>query len=215
MPIPPDQIRVYHIVNVDRLASIVRDGRLYSDRRLLGQQKPGTTIGMGKIKQRRFELPVTCHPGDNVGDYVPFYFCPRSVMLYVLHRGNNPELTYTGGQRPIIHLEADMRRVVDRADAAERKWAFSLSNAGAYYAPFRKSLDHLEEINWPAVAATDFRPADVREGKQAEFLVHGSFPFALIERIGVRDARIAQQVADILHEAPHRPAVQIMPAWYF
>jgi hypothetical protein len=60
---------------------------------------------MSAIKRRRVEeLEVSCHPGTKVGDYVPFYFCPRSVMLYVIHRANHPDLSYRGGQEPIVHL---------------------------------------------------------------------------------------------------------------
>jgi len=56
----------------------------------------------------------TCHVSrrTTVGQYVPFYFCPRSVMLYVLHRGNHPSLEYRGGQTPLVHLEADLLSVV-------------------------------------------------------------------------------------------------------
>ena len=43
----------------------------------------------------------------------------------------------------------------------------------------------LHEVDWDAVHATDFRSTDVKEGKQAEFLVHESFPFDLVEQIGV------------------------------
>jgi ssDNA thymidine ADP-ribosyltransferase, DarT len=58
-----------------------------------------------------------------------------------------------------------------------RRWAFTLSNAGAFYAQFQADLNQLEEVNWPAVATRDFRQAvDVKEGKQAEFLVKDSFP---------------------------------------
>ena len=92
---------------------------------------------MSSIKQRRLSLPVKCHPGNCVGDYVPFYFCPRSVMLYLIYRGNHPELTYRGGQGPIIHLEADLSAVVAWANENGRRWAFTLSNAGAVYTQFR------------------------------------------------------------------------------
>ena len=178
MPQPPDQPKIYHIVHVDRLASIVADGCLWSDAEVVGHGQGGTTIGMGGIKARRLRLPVECHPGDHVGEFVPFYFCPRSIMLYVIHRANDPELTYREGQRPIVHLEADLYEVVAWADANGRRWAFSLSNAGAYYTQFRSRVDQLDEVNWPAVAATDFRGAEVKEGKQAEFLVHQQFPGA-------------------------------------
>ena len=73
---------------------------------------------MSVIKARRlFELEVDCHPGTKVGEYVPFYFCPRSIMLYLFYRGNHPDLDYTGGQRPLVHLEADVHEVVEWAKA--------------------------------------------------------------------------------------------------
>ena len=65
------------------------------------------------------------------------------------------------------------------------------------------------------MAATDFRGAEVKEGKQAEFLVHQQFPWSLVQRIGVLAPGVAQQVADALHGAAHRPVVEIRRDWYF
>ena len=42
-------------------------------------------------------------------------------MLYVISMANHPELPYRGGQGPIIHLEADLRQTVARADSNERR----------------------------------------------------------------------------------------------
>ena len=145
---------------------------------------------MSGIKTRRLSLRVDCHPADCVGEYVPFYFCPRSIMLFVIHRANHPDLSYRGGQGPIVHLEADLHDVIAWAKTARQRWAFSLSNAGAVYAQFRARVAELDQINWEAVAATDFRPAEIKEGKQAEFLVHGSLPWTLVSRIGVWSAAV-------------------------
>jgi ssDNA thymidine ADP-ribosyltransferase, DarT len=213
MPVP-DQPKIYHIVHIDNLASIVDEGCLWSDS-VMVQRKDGTVIGMGDIKQRRLGLPVSCHKGTNVGEYVPFYFCPRSIMLYVIHCANHPGLAYQGGQRPIIHLESDLQRVVQWAEANQRRWAFSLSNAGAVYTQFRASLDRLEEVNWDSVAATDFRPADIKEGKQAEFMVERSFPWHLVERIGVHSQSYVARVSDAMHGAAHRPRLEIKQEWYY
>jgi hypothetical protein len=215
VPHPPAEPKIYHIAHVDRLASIVADGCLWSDAVIVAGQHAGTTIGMGGIKARRISLPVTCHAGDHVGDYVPFYFCPRSIMLYVIHRANHPELTYQGGQTPIVHLEADLHAVAAWANHHGRRWAFSLSNAGANYTEFRLQLGELDQVNWPAVTARDFRAAEIKEGKQAEFLVRDSFPWHLVQRIGVLTPTVAQQVADTIRHAAHRPVVEIRPDWYF
>jgi hypothetical protein len=63
MPVPAKP-KIYHIVHADRLASIVRDGFLWSDAEMVQRQGAGTTIGMSKIKLRRLsELTLSCHPG--------------------------------------------------------------------------------------------------------------------------------------------------------
>lgn len=172
---------------------------------------------MSKIKQRRLTLPVHCHPGDHVGDYVPFYFCPRSVMLYLMHRGNHPELGYRGGQGPIVHLRADLHTVVQWARGQGRRWAFSSCNAGAYHATFGASLADLSDVDWQAVAATDFRSAAVRDGKQAEFLVRDFLPWFLVTHVGVHSGGIAQAVSACMSNARvgHVPLVRVEPSWYY
>lgn len=212
---PPVQPKIYHIVNVDRLPSIIAHGRLLCDSEIVKLQLPGTTIGMGSIKARRLQLPVKCYANAVVGDFVPFYFCPRSVMLYVIHCANNPELTYKGGQGSIVHLEADLHTVLQWANANNHSWAFSGSNAGATYAQFWKDAAEFNQLNWQHIAATQWAQADIKEAKQAEFLMYNHFPWHLVERIGTHSLAVFNAVMSSLAQASHKPAVQIMPAWYY
>ncbi len=213
MPVPP-QPKIYHICHVDRLGSIVEDGCLWCDSVILRRSPAGTTIGLNCIKQRRMaELTLTSHPTLHVGDCVPFYFCPRSVMLYMIHRANDPGLSYKGGQGPIVHLEADLHRTVDWAEKSERLWAFTLSNAGARYFDDRAELAQLGEIDWAAVQARDWQ--DCKERKQAEFLLEHSFPWHLVERIGVCSQQMYQQVQRAMTSSSHRPRVAIKRDWYY
>jgi len=215
MPTPPAQPKIYHITHVRNLQSIIADGGLVSDAAMIARGGPARAIGMSTIKQRRLRLPVECHPGDCVGDYVPFYFCPRSIMLYVIHCANHPELSYRGGQEPIVHLEADLHEVVEWANASNRRWAFSLSNAGAVYAQFRSSLAYLREVDWAAVAASDFRSEEVKEGKQAEFLVRDFFPWDLVTRVGVASTHTESETASALVAATHHPTIEVRREWYY
>ena len=143
MTTPPRRPSIFHITHVRNLASIVADGELRSDAVMIRGGGPKASIGMSKIKERRLSLDVTCHLGDKVGEYVPFYFCPRSTMLYVIYRQNHPDLAYKDGQGPVVHLEADLHEVVEWADGVNRRWAFSLSNAGAFYTTFCSDLSDL------------------------------------------------------------------------
>jgi hypothetical protein len=211
---PPADPQIFHIVHADRLASIAAND-LRSDALVRASTNGGTTIGMSTIKDRRLALPVGCHPGTHVGEYVPFYFCSRSIMLYVIHRANHSELTYRGGQGPIVHLQADFHEVIAWANGQGRRWAFTPSNAGARYCPSFNQVGDLAQIDWQAVDARQWAPAPTREAKQAEFLMHNSFRWHLVRRIGVQSRATYAQVAAAIAGAAHKPKVEIKPDWYY
>lgn len=212
MPAPANP-KIYHIVHVDRLASIVADGFLWCDAEIIRRAPPGTTIGMSSIKQRRLTNRIDSHPGLHVGDCVPFYFCPRSIMLYLIHMGNHPELSYRGGQDPIIHLEADLRQAVAWAASQRRRWAFTLTNAGSNFFEDRADLGQLDELDWNAIAARIW--PNHKEGKQAEFLMEHCFPWSLVARVGVRSTGTYRSVTTALAGAGHRPRVEQLADWYY
>lgn len=210
----PSQPKIYHIAHVDRLQSIMEHEFVWCDAEVVRRMPPGTTIGMNSIKQRRLsELLLSSHTGLHVGDCVPFYFCPRSVMLYLIYQGNHSEMTYRGGQGPIVHLEADLNAVVAWANAQDLRWAFTLSNAGSYFFEDRCDLTRLNEINWTAVQARDWRMH--KEGKQAEFLLEQRFPWHLVERIGVHSAAVYGQIVNAFPAHERRPPVEVRPDWYY
>ncbi len=215
----PKNPKIYHIVHVDRLPSIIAAGRLWCDAKIIQHSGTGTAIGMSDIKRRRLELKLTSHPTLSVGNCVPFYFCPRSVMLYVIHRGNDPEPDYRGGQDPIVHLESDLQRTVAWADERDLRWAFTLSNAGAVYFEDRCDLKQLNEIDWSAVRANKWSgngvPVSNKEGKQAEFLIEQQFPWELISRIGVCTQKVLNQTLAAVEAAAHKPSVEIRRNWYY
>jgi len=134
-------------------------------------------------------------------------------MLYLIYQANHPELAYRGGPEPIIHFEADLHAVAAWAQANSRRWAFTLSNAGARYFEDRCNLAQLDEIDWDAVQARDWQQR--KEGKQAEFLLQHSFPWTLVQRIGVQSPAVYRQVANALPAQGHRPAVEIRTDWYY
>ena len=212
MPIP-DEPKIYHIVHIDRLASIVADDYLWCDAKMATRTSSGTTIGMNSIKERRLTNPLHSHSGLRVGDCVPFYFCPRSVMLYVIYKANHPELDYRGGQGPIVHLEADLRRTVAWANRKKRRWAFTTSDAGSLFFDDFSDFTDLDKVNWNAVQTDDWQGC--KDGKQAEFLVEASFPWEMVSRIAVNSKGMYAKVQHALHGARHRPSVEVKPDWYY
>lgn len=174
----------------------------------------GTTIGMSSIKQRRLtELTLSTYSDLFVGQCVPFYFCPRSVMLYMMYMGNSPDITYQGGQDNIIHLEADLMASVAWANTNGKRWVFTSSNAGSRYFEDFNDLACLSRIDWSVVSSSQWSHA--RDKKQAEFLCEHFFAWELIERIGVIDLNISSQVQSILNTTAHRPRIEIKSDWYY
>ncbi len=208
MPTP-----IYHITHVSNLPGIISAGCLWSDRRV-AEHGVRTVIGFDHIKQRRLkDIDVGCHPGTKVGDYVPFYFCPRSVMLYVIDR-RHAELRYQGGQRGIVHLVSTVEAAVEVARG--RPWAYSDGNAGAGYTKFYADIQRMNEvIDWDAVAALAWADPAVKNRKQAEFLVHDHLPWSAVDVIGVIDDAMAAEVRVALASALHRPRVGVQPQWYY
>lgn len=209
----PQNPRIYHIVHLDRLASIMRDGRLWCDAVATERNVSGTAIGISDIKLSRLARLLDSHENLAVGDCVPFNFCPRSMMLYVIWKANDPRLDYRGGQESIVHLEADLREAVRWADANQQRWAFTTMNAASHYAEDYSDLLKLDEIAWSSVRARDWRAC--RDEKQAEFLMEHSFPWALVRRIGVSSRTICSRVRETIGVGGSAPTVEVKRDWYY
>ena len=206
--------KIYHILHVNRLPLILADDGLVSDAIVTEKNLAEPIIGMSRIKERRLkELSFSVYPDLRVGQCVPFYFCSRSVMLYMIHRGNHPDLTYRDGQEPILHLELDVEKVILWAERQGLRWVFTTSNAGSRYFQDYADQEKLTEIDWDAVNATNWKV--VREQKQAEFLVESRVGWSLVDRIGVNSHRIQEQAEALLVRHDHRPTVEVLPNWYY
>ena len=222
MPVrPPDAPKLYHLAHVDRLPSIVADGRLWSDAEAARRGVGGTTIGMDKIKRRRLAQPLVSHAGLTVGACAPFYFCTRSVMLHAIHSGDDPDLAYRAGQAPVVHLELDLREVAAQAEAEGLRWAFTTANAGSGAFADYRDLARLDRIDWDIVLNPDwiYRRKDktfeeAKAAKQAEFLVERAVPWALVRRIGVYSEAVREQALAALAGGGERPVVEVRRGWY-
>lgn len=80
---------------------------------------------------------------------------------------------------------------------------------------FYKDLNQLDRIDWDAIEARDFRHSLVKEGTQAEFLVHEAFPWSLVRQIGTHDRTIAEQAIQALYGTAYRPLVSVNAEWYY
>jgi hypothetical protein len=108
-----------------------------------------------------------------------------------------------------------LHQVVEWAGTEGKRWAFSHGNAGARYVEFSNETERLGELDWDAISATIWKDPIVKEHKQAEFLVSDSFPWELVERIGVIDRQMAEQVTGVLSNAARKPDIVTAASWYY
>jgi len=206
MIVNPEQTLIYHITDVKNLPGILAEGGLLSD--VAMAQKNPTVIGYTHIKERRMkQIRVPCCGARFVGEFVPFYFCPRSPMLFTINKGNTGHPP--GCQTTIVHLVSSVQAGINLG----RGWAVSDGNADAFHTWFGSNLDAIKTLDWPAIRATDWR--NKTHQKSAEFLVADFFPWSALQAIGCYNNTVAKQIEHLLESQQHRPAVKIERAWYY
>jgi hypothetical protein len=204
--IVPEKVLIYHITDVVNLAGILAEGGLLSD--VAMAQKNPTVIGYSHIKARRMkEIRVACCRGRFVGEFVPFYLCPRSPMLFTINKGNTGRPA--GCQKSILHLVS----VVEFALTLGGPWAVSDGNAGAFHTCFYSDLVANRLLDWAAIRATNWQGK--QHQKAAEFLVADFFPWNGIQKIGCYNSPMAARVKELLQNQSHCPLVETQPLWYY
>ncbi|MCE2572665.1 type II toxin-antitoxin system toxin DNA ADP-ribosyl transferase DarT [Motilimonas eburnea] len=200
-------VKVSHITHIDNLASVLSHGCLWSDAKRIELGLINRNIGYSHIKNRRLVRPVTVAAGGTLGQYVPFNFCPRSVMLFVIHKGHED---YQDGQERVLHLISDTDSI-------------RLTNEHCFFTDIHADLDYAEQIDdFERLGELDIARIirekywqDFKEEKQAEFLAFEFVPWHAIAQIGVKTQEIADEVDLLLNGAQHRPEVVVRPEWYY
>ncbi len=207
---------LYHVTHIDNLPGILADGGLCCDRMREENGKTVTGIAHQHIKDRRAKRQVATlrgrelAAGGTLADYVPFYFAPRSPMLYTIHRGNVEG--YRGGQKEIIYLVTS----VERAMAQNTPWCFTEGHAEMAYTEYFDDLEDLRRIDWPLMEAVMWGGDDERRRRrQAEFLVHHFFPVSALGGIAAMDVDAWMRVEYFLRRADVALPAKIRSDWYY
>lgn len=211
----PRWIRLYHFTHIDHLASIIHDGLVadaVAQRAELVQREAGDVA----IKDRRRRSGVPVGAKGVVADYVPFYFAPRSPMLFRIFKGGVP--TYDGDQSDLVYLCS----TIERLNELEIPVVVSDRNAAVRVAAF--SDDPLEWsgpgfVDWDLMDATWWNDSedypDRMERRMAECLVHGRVPWEAILAIGTIDEQRAGSVRHLLSTVTNPPKIVVRPEWYY
>lgn len=211
----PVPTQVLHFTRVEHLPAIVAHG-LLSDARARDQGLISVEIGNTRIKSSRSMTAVPVHPRGVVADYVPFYFAPRSPMMYSIHHGRVP--TYQDGCGRLVYLVTTLEWL----QASGLEIVLTDRNAVLRVADFWNLADGEpvdDFIDWPLMTerywySTDEYP-DRMERRMAECLVHNRVPFDAFEVVVARDQHTANEATTLLSRARAAVHVTVRPHWYF
>jgi hypothetical protein len=203
------------MTRIERLPSVIEHG-LLPDNVCKRRQITGVEIGYDHIKQRRALRVVPCGAGGTLGDYVPFYFAPRSPMLYAITHGLvSAEAACTEQIVYLLSSTQTLRRagltVVASNRHAELGYAAMTDHDG--------DLDGNDFIDWPLMTARYWNNTpdapDRKERRQAECLVHPRAPWQVIEGLAMKTEHARDQVELLLDRAGQSTPVVVSAEWYF
>jgi hypothetical protein len=205
---------LFHFTHERNLVSIVQTGLLLSDTAAQAAGCISVEVGDRNVKSRRRAMEVSAGPGGCPADYFPFYFAPRSPMLYVISKGQVPE--YQEGQSPLVYLVTNVAVVV----ASGRLWVFSDGNCAAAFSDYSTDLDAMATfVDWEIMKAHMWantpEDGDRMRRRMAEFLVHDYLPWSCITEVAVRNDAVSQRVRSVLASLGDQTPVRVRTDWYY
>jgi ssDNA thymidine ADP-ribosyltransferase, DarT len=204
---------VYHITHVSNLASIVSGGQLDCVNQCAAKGIEPASIAYAGIKAQRARTAVTVARGGTLADYVPFYYAPRSPMLYANHYYGGVA-DAPGGQASIVHLVSSVEVLAEAG-----KFVVTDGKPTEAVTVQYGDLGGLDSVDWAVMPLKMWNDTDEagdrKRRRQAEFLVHAKVPFSAFCVVGVLDLNAAGETATALAEMPDPPAVRIRPDWYY
>lgn len=218
----PKPTRLFHMTAYDNLESILRSGSLLCKNDCSSNEINYANIAHTTIQSRRSEKEIPIPPHGVLHDYVPFYFAPRSPMLYAIINGNVEGCNYQ--QNEIIYFQT----TVEKLNENESLYIFSDRNASLEYALFESDYNQLSKtINWNYLTSspqldgyckfflTNSQYPERGEIRQAELLIHRELKLNQIQSIGVYNQYTLEIVNELLTRYDFNIPVSIQSAWYF
>lgn len=197
----------FRITHIENIPHIVRYGIVRANSPL--RNPDFVSIGDGQIIRIREEVTAQ---GYKLSEYIPFYFGPRSPMLYVIQHGYNavqkiaPEkIVYC-----IIKLEDLLNSDIDCAFTD----GHAINNLTQYYGkdmlPYIDSIikyDDVYSVYWNSGA-----DRDLKRRKEAELLVKNDLPVHFVRGYAVYNEETKQSLMDM---GISHTQIVVRPNFYF
>ncbi len=170
-------------------------------------------IGHRNLIAKRGSRVVPLLPGGVLNDYIPFYFAPRSPMLYSIYRNNVDG--FAGKQEDIIYLVSSVETII----AASIDFVFTDGHAYELISKFYNQIADLKNVDWQIMGATYWnntaQDIDRKRRRMAEFLAYQFVPSNCILAIVVYDDKLKKVVDSIQKKCGTNINTIIKPNWYY
>lgn len=203
--------QLFRITHVHNLPFILKHGLHCSDSDV--QDPNFTQIGFPSLIEYRKDREVPVPPGGSLSQYIPFYFWYRSPMLFVIHKGNDPEVLLTP-QEEIVYLVSSFESL----QKVGSRFIFTDRHAKLDYANFYQNPADIANLNWELIRTEhwgrQYGP-ERKEQKQAECLVYQAVPLDAIVGIAVLNEEVKNKVEQYIFDAGCKIPVKVRSNFYF
>lgn len=203
--------QIYRITHINNLPFILQQG-IYCPNSPV-KDPAFTPIGFPSLINYRHDREVPLGPGGTLADYVPFYFTVKSPMLFVIAKGNDPEVLTTP-QHDIVYLVSSTEQLLNN----NCRYVFTDRHAQLDYTRFFNQNETTDQLNWEVLKSAQWGRqfgAERKEIKQAECLVYQQVPVGAILGIGCQQQSALNLVNDSLLKTGLKIPAKIKQDWYF
>ena len=211
MPLTPELARIFRITHVDNVAWDLEHGLQCRNSRIAN---PGfRNIGNLELIEKRKDRTVPVSPGGTLADYIPFYFTPRSPMLYNIKTGFHGIAKVPMAE--IVIYEASAHALAANGVTV----LFTDRHAKLALAEFSADLADLNRVDWNILQRSDFThdPADPEKmGRyQAEALIHRELPCRHLSAVVCNGQAAKARVQAAAEQCGIPVPVVIQPGMFF
>ncbi|MEZ4850827.1 MAG: DUF4433 domain-containing protein [Bacteroidia bacterium] len=209
-----DQIHIFRIFHIDNLEFILRQNKLTT------YNSPDADpdyrgIGEGELIGLRANHEITTDNSQQTYcpscNFLPFYFAPRSVMLYRIQSG------YKVAQIPqenIIHMVFKLEDILP-----DIEYLFTDGHGYARFTRWFDDVDFLSELDWKTIPAKQWNDTEIdmdrQRRKQAEFWIKEEISLEKLIGIGVYNQAAFDIVTNLCQNYQRNIPVKVKNDYYY
>jgi hypothetical protein len=202
------EIRLFRMTHMDNIPHLLSHG--ITHRNSPNANSNYMPIGDNSLIRTRDEFIIP--NGRKLGDFIPFYFGPRSPMLYVMQRGYNG--VTKADPNEIVYCVSNVRLIIETGNEILFTNGHAIDSLTDYFD--RNNLMAIDEIVKSEDVYSKFwkstEDTDLKRKKEAEFLVLGDLPLNVISGFIV----YSENTKNVLMEyGIHERQVFVSEKYYF